>query len=801
MQNTMSSNEMNQMLHIVLDHMMGGVALFEVTDAVKPLYFNQGFRNMIADYSEADMQLFHENAMANLFPADVATITSLLTSSVQTGEAFEAEYREYRKDGAGVRYVQFKAAPVPFSRSTNPVYLCIFNDISVQKNFQHEVEEERQRYKLALETSNDIVFEYDIATDVFCTYQSADSTGGCLAKKQYPDFKNLLRTAPLAYPEDITLVQGALCQGKHLVSNIRLRRMDETQDAFSWYMVHSTLVYNGAEPARVVGTLRNVDEQKFLTGIIDRFVYDSCDYFIFIDAVNDSYVMYSHSNCGTPLPPLEGANYFTEIIKFAHEHVVEEDIDYAIENMRLENVLFALDKNGEHIFYTGVKDPIRGYTHKKIRFVYYDKQKKQILLTRTDVTHMYHEELRKNTMLREALAAAHLANNAKTDFLSRMSHDIRTPLNAIVGMTTIAERKMHDAERVRDCLAHISTSSQYLLSLINSILDMAKIESGKLLLLENSFCFKDFLSDITAIIEPQAQAQNIDFSIVAQPSIPLYFLGDTVRINQILMNLLSNALKFTRSGGKVCLHIHDVMRHQQTVFMQFSVQDTGLGMSEAFQEVMFDPFVQESADYARNRAGSGLGLPIVKNLVELMGGSITVESRLGVGTTITFKLPLKVVAADTVQTAPVAAAAACSRASGRRFANEQILLVEDNDINREIAQTLLEEEGLHVDCAHDGQQALTLFSQSAPGTYALILMDIRMPVMDGISATKLLRQMKHRDAASIPVIAMTANAFDEDMHVALAAGMTGYLTKPVQPAILYQEIEKNITSERVRLGT
>lgn len=792
MQNVISSTEMNQMLHIVLDHMMCGVALFEISNTVKPLYYNQGLRDMIADYSKEDMQLFHEDSMFNLFPADADTIRVLLANSMQTGQSFEAEYREYRKNGNGIRHVQFKAAPIPFAKSDKPVYLAIFNDISTQKALQQEVEDERQRYKLALETSNDIVFEYDIAIDMLCFYQGANSMGGRSKKEQYPNFKNLLLAGRFTYPEDTELVQGALCQGKQLLSNVRLCNLDDSQNVFRWYAVRSTLVHQGTVPARVVGTLRNVDEQKLLAGIIDRFVYEACDYFVFIDAINDSYVIYSHSACGTPLPPVEGASYSAEVVNYAHAHVVEQDIEHIIEKMRLDTVLSALDRDGEHIAYAGVKDPKRGYTHKKMRYVYFDKQKKQILLTRIDVTHVYQEEAHKNTLLLEALDAARMASNAKTEFLSRMSHDIRTPLNAIMGMTSIAKHKVHDVDRVQDCLAHIDASSQYLLSLINAILDMAKIESGKLSLTESSFSFETLVSDITAIIQPQALAQHIDFSIGLEQPMTSFVVGDAVRINQIVMNLLSNALKFTPFGGTVSLRIREVLRHQHTVFIEFSVQDSGPGISSAFQKIMFDPFTQEAAGYARNHVGSGLGLSIVKTLVELMDGSIDVESVMEVGTTITVKLPLKILSTDTAQTSPPLKppCAPLPVAACGRFANLQVLLVEDNEINKEIAQVLLEEEGLRVDCACDGQQALDMFSQSALGTYALILMDIRMPIMDGITATKLLRKMERSDAASIPIIAMTANAFDEDMHMALAAGMTAYLTKPVMPAVLYQEIEE-----------
>lgn len=791
MQNTKPGSEINKVLHLVLDHMMGGVGLFEVGAMIKPLYYNPGLLRIIEDYTEEEMVLFHENALFNVFPEDAQAIQGLLLQSLQDGLPFETEYREPRKRG-GFSYVQLKVARVPYEDSDCPVYLAIFNDITVHKEFQHQVEEERQRYKLAMETSNDIVFEYDIPADMYRSYECVTGDNAGLIKEEFSNYSRILRETPLAHPDDVEDAFFAFCQGKQCTSNLRLRRPADPVDTFRWFSIRTTLVYSSGVPVRVVGTLRNVDEQKLLASIIDSFVYETSDYFLFVDAYNDKYTIYSSSSNGTPLPRVECESYTQEVHDYAKEHVVERDVDYIIEAMSIKKVLEFLDKNSEYIIYVGVKDPVRGYTHKKLRYVYHDKQKKQILLTRTDVTHMYYEEERKNALLREALASAKSANCAKTDFLSRMSHDIRTPLNAIFGMTAIASRKIDDSKKVIDCLNKISTSSQYLLSLINAILDMAKIESGKLSLEESPFSLEKLLSDIKAIMYPQAQMQGVDFQINVTQPIATIFVGDSVRLNQIFMNLLSNSVKFTTAGGKVSLHVRELLRYDNTALMGFRVRDTGVGISAEFKEKMFDPFEQESSDYARSQVGSGLGLPIVKNFVELMGGTIEVESIMGTGTVVNIQLPMKIEESEPLH----AAHFDLSRQSESHtiFAGENILLVEDNDINQEIAKVLLEEEGLSVECADNGQQALELFSRSPVGYYDLILMDIRMPVMDGITATRQLRQLNRADAPRIPVIAMTANAFAEDMHTALAAGMNGYLTKPVQPDTLYQEIANHFGS-------
>ncbi|MEG2171873.1 MAG: ATP-binding protein [Desulfovibrionaceae bacterium] len=791
MQKIMSGSEIEKVLQTVLDYMMGGVGLFEVSETIKPLFYNQGLRQIISDYTEEDMATFHENAVFNIFPEDVALIYTKLAKSLENMQPFETEYREFRKDG-GVRYMQCRVTPVPFESSNNPVYLGIFNEITVQKEFQLEVEKERQRYKLALETSKDVVFEYDVAKDVFFAYESSEKDNAGLVKTECKRFSARLSLLHVAHPDDMEQVFAAICQGKKCISTVRLRRFVDPKSDFSWFSVRSTVVHDDAGmPIRVVGTLRNMDEQKLLSGIVDRFVYDTCDYFVFLDAAHNSYIMYSKSTCGTPLPATEGGNYSEEVIRYAHAHVVERDIALSIEGMKLETVLRELDKNDEYILYVGVNDPERGYTHKKIRYVYYDRQKQQILLTRIDVTHLYQEEQRKNFLLRDALHTAELANNAKTDFLSRMSHDIRTPLNAITGMTALALRKLHEPEKMQDCLTKITISSQYLLSLINAILDMSKIESGKLLLAESVFSFENIVHDICNMVRPQAQAMHIDFRIDVRGPIAVFFGGDVTRISQILMNLLSNALKFTPAQGKVSLQIFELSRQGNMAVVEFQVQDTGVGISPEFMEKLFEPFEQERSDYARNLVGSGLGLPIVKNFVELMGGSIDVKSTQGEGTLVTVQIPLKIV--DDASMPPVVETPQGGDvAPSFRFAGEAVLLVEDNEINLEIAKALLEEVGLRVTCAVNGQQAVDIFNQSAVGYYALILIDIRMPVLDGIAATQILRKLPRSDAQQTPIIAMTANAFDEDRRDALAAGMNGYLTKPVQPMQLYQEIANSL---------
>lgn len=532
------------------------------------------------------------------------------------------------------------------------------------------------------------------------------------------------------------------------------------------------------------------------------------------------------------------------------------------------------------------------------------------------------EKTRQEQLLRDALAAAKAANQAKSDFLSRMSHDIRTPMNAIIGMSTIGQLKIDERERVLSCFSKIDASSRYLLSLINDILDMSRIESGKMSLSRAVFDFTELISQVNTIIYPQAIDSGIVYEVYHIEPLEPHYIGDALRINQVLMNLLSNALKFTPAGGDISVHIRERHRANGFAHLEFRVTDSGMGMSQGFMQRIFLPFEQENADIARNKAGSGLGLSIVYNLIQLMGGSIDVQSEKGRGTTFTANIPLELITDDAeieskrksrelltglnvlivdddeivgeqaaaimkeigaeslwVNSGPRAVEAvrlmmqtgryydvafidwkmpdmdgiettrhirkltgpdttiiiitaydwsaieAEAREAGanyfiakplfqstiydtlvhlnvetrhrkeepkfeQRCAGKRLLLVEDNELNLEIAKSLLEMLGVFVDTAENGQIAVQKIQEAEAGFYQGVLMDIRMPVLDGLDATRAIRALPQSESRHIPIIAMSANAFDEDKELAAVAGMNDYMVKPIDVAELVAMLQR-----------
>ncbi len=374
-----------------------------------------------------------------------------------------------------------------------------------------------------------------------------------------------------------------------------------------------------------------------------------------------------------------------------------------------------------------------------------------------------------------------IASKAKSEFLSRMSHEIRTPMNGIIGMTEIALQKNQGQERIMDCLQKIQSSSNYLLSLINDILDMSKIESGKMKLEPFNFSMRENLDTIKELIRPQAEAKNISFvqDIRLDHS---FFVADGVRISQVLINLLGNAVKFTPAGGRVTLWVEESQSSQGEgqeggkSLVSFAVSDTGVGIVKEDQERVFRSFEQASGRNPSKYQGTGLGLSISSSLIQMMGSSIRLDSEPGKGSRFSFSIWLDH-GEDTEKK---------EMQDEISFEGYHILVVEDNEINSEIARCLLEERGFQVDCAYDGAQAVERIRDTAPGTYDVILMDIMMPVMDGLDATRAIRAMERPDCHSIPIVAMSANAFDDDLKKSVECGMNGHLSKPVQVNKLYQ---------------
>ena len=387
----------------------------------------------------------------------------------------------------------------------------------------------------------------------------------------------------------------------------------------------------------------------------------------------------------------------------------------------------------------------------------------------------------------EALHAAERASQAKTDFLSNMSHDIRTPMNAIVGLTTLMENELDQPERLAEHLHKLESSGQLLLGIINDILDMSRIESGKTTLNVEPMHLPQQLDQLSTMIRAQTNEKAQTFTVSTHLRHE-NLLADPTRLNQVLMNILSNAVKYTPCGGHIRFEVEELPRNEHYAKYQFTVQDDGIGMSEAYQKTLFDPFTREERSGTNKVQGTGLGMAITKSIVDLMGGSISVESATGKGTRfeVVLEFPIDAEAdhAQKLQALPEEEETV-SPLSGMKF-----LCAEDNAINAEILEMLLEANGASCTICSNGQEIVDAFANVKPGEYDMVLMDVQMPVMDGLEATRRIRNGENPLGRIIPILAMTANAFLEDMQKSKEAGMDAHLSKPVDIAALEQTVKR-----------
>lgn len=599
-------------------------------------------------------------------------------------------------------------------------------------------------------------------------------------------------------------------------------------------------------------------------------------------------------------------------------YIKDTELKQAIKLFDPKHLMSVLENKDSLVYSFDTIEPDGKTARKKYQYSYMDESKRFIILAKSDITELFNEQMKQQEILKEALIQAQQASIAKTEFLSRMSHEIRTPMNAIIGMSTLAERCVDNPEQVTDCISKVQVSAQFLLSLINDILNMSRIESGRLVVNKEKIKFEEFIMGINTICFEQAKEKGVEYDCVLDSLTEPYFVCDAMKIQQILINIITNAVKFTPEGGKVKLIITQEKAENGKAFMKFVVWDNGIGISKEFLPKVFNPFEQEDATTTTIYGGTGLGLAICKNLVTLLDGDISVKSQVGEGAEFTVKLQLDIdeaekekncvnrkypnykvlvvdddevvcrqakrvltkfdVKADTAISVTAALEVlekdnaydfifvdfgmsemngieaaklikdkigdktrivimtAYDRVAieneakklnitdfinkplfgtvfsgffdklsdgGRQskkqnagpeydFTGKRILLVEDHILNVEVASRVLMAKGFDIEVAQNGQIAVDKMSESSPGYFDAILMDIRMPVMDGLEATRRIRELRHNDAKTVPIIAMSANAFDEDIAKSKAAGMNAHLAKPIEPKKLYAALHEYI---------
>ena len=480
-------------------------------------------------------------------------------------------------------------------------------------------------------------------------------------------------------------------------------------------------------------------------------------------------------------------NCWSEFIpNYARERVSDASYDEFMEKLSLDYIQSA--KESYISIYEYVSDDGIVYYQIKVAFVQKQDGHRVAVISTKNIDEIIRKEKQQEETLNKALIEAKIASKAKTDFLFNMSHDIRTPMNAIIGFTNLLEKHLDDKETLLNYIGKIKTSNEFLLSLINNVLEMAKIENGKEYLDESVTNMEDFYQSVITLFDAQMKAKGVIFSYSVKIK-HINIMIDATKMREILLNILSNALKYTPTGNSVTMTVTELPSEREDyAIYQMVIKDTGIGMSEEFLSHMFEYFSRERTTTESGVSGTGLGTAIVKKLVDLMHGTIDVESRLGKGTKITIKMSHQITDDQDIQQKIKNE----QEYNPEDFTGKRILLAEDNDLNAEIAMAILEEQGIEVERADDGIVCVNMIEKKDADYYNLVLMDIQMPNMDGYKATQLIRQFSDKKKSRIPVIAMTANAFEEDRRNAIAAGMNDHIAKPIHVEKLLLILKKFI---------
>lgn len=590
-------------------------------------------------------------------------------------------------------------------------------------------------------------------------------------------------------------------QGTHeivLEYPIRSTQYD-TKGRIKWMKTIHYLVMNpDTKDIEDISVVTEITKQKKNEKMLEHMATKGCDYLGLIDCASREVEFYSGSMKYDIIENNMRVSYDNAVSMLVDLHIEDDKKEAFNEEVKFDRIISSLSNESEITVYYDFIDGDKPLLKKQIKFSWFDEEKRDIFVVQDDITEAYVREQQRVAELKEALERANLASKAKTDFLSRMSHDIRTPLNGIIGMTYLT-REMELPKQAADNLEKISTSSNFLLGIINDILDMTKMESQEIEINLEPYPFEDFISYVNAVIRPLCEEKQQNLVLDTNPIAGYVPMTDIKKLNRIYFNLLSNAVKYTPEGGTISLKIREQHVDENKIRFTITVSDNGVGISEDFQEHLFEPFSQENrSDVSKNR-GTGLGLAIVKQLVDAFDGTIEVKSSKDNGASFIVNITSPVVR----ETSVVSKKEQDKKDHNKEYkaiSGSHILLCEDHPLNQEITKILLEQKGAIIQIAEDGQKGIEAFSQSAPNYYDCILMDIRMPVLDGIEATKAIRMLERNDAKSVPIIAMTADAFAEDVQRCLDAGMDGHIAKPINPAILYDQVSEAIEGLRMQEG-
>lgn len=784
--------KVSKLYHSILDETQNGIAVHDIHTG-EIFYGNQKMKEIYGiseDVSELkqDSVLYRERGRKHM---------NLDIEALRRGETIEAT--EYHRTSG--RFYQVKGKRIDwYGREAYVEYL---SDITDSRRFneqlRHAHEELQKKYQEAL-----LYRENAVSDDVIASSR-INLTHGYVEEmrigkeegfeKQYRYAVDMLTRASAftkknwIMPEQARrmmpeyLLEG-FANGKTKYAELYAAELRDGRHA--WVKAEVSLVER-PETADIIAFCysRDVTKENLLSHILEKIMSFEYDEIYVIDSMNGRISSVAQGMYAMDAQILEGT-YEDKLESLKSRCEAEKDRANIEKKLNLKRICRKLEKNSTYVKEVPLRSKSGYIRLKQLRYMYLD-QIGTILFTMKDIDAVVKEEKAKQERLQMALHMAESANTTKTNFLASMSHEIRTPMNAIIGLSSIMKEEAANEQTVLECTEKLDSASKYLLALLNDILDMSKIESGNVMLQKQRFKNATLWESVNTIAMAQAKPAGITYIFETKKELSEAYIGDATRLQQIFINLINNAMKFTSAGGTVKVSVSEHENVMGRVRLKVKVADTGIGISEAFLPKLFEAFMQEHDGRTSRYGGSGLGLSIAKSYAKLMDGDITVESELGKGTTFTVEVWL-----DMVEEAKRALKKEVKTVEMDElmFVGKRILLAEDHPLNTMVAKRLLEKKGMIVAHAENGEKAVEMLKESEEFTYDAILMDIRMPVMDGLEASNAIRQLDRSDAKVIPIIAMTANAYDEDRKMTSNAGMNAHLAKPIETQLLYETLYK-----------
>ena len=753
-----------------------------------PEFMSQSFADMFGMSLEQLWDLYKEDAMAGVHPDDRSKLSQELGEYLEGGkESAEFVYRLVRADGSYV-WVRNTLNSMPSEDGLRRNY-CVYRDITKELE---EKEQLRAKYRELLAShyyglGHDMLMVGHFNISQNKMLEVIDNQNKDLLGKLGYDRENFFRFISeyivdegeredfLGFALNETLLKK-YSEGQRELSNIYF--VKSPLEEFGRYAQFKVTMMQNPDTGDVMGVLSVMDatEQTINRKIVRKMSVLGADRITDIDLLHGTRTVLYAADVHSPL--IGRRVKISDFLQRSLErHVVPEDREHWLEHLQPEYIRKALaDKESYSFTYSVYKNKNFPPRVKMATLTAIDMRLGRVCMARTDITASVEAERRSREALSAALQEAERANRAKSEFLSNVSHDIRTPMNAIIGMTSIAMSKLEGGEQATElasCLEKIAVSGKHLLGLINNVLDMSKIEAGKLVLNREQVSLHQLVNNIVSTMQPQAEAKQQELVLEVDELSCEGIISDGVRLHQVLLNLLGNAVKFTPEGGRVefALKEEPSAKGANMVRLHFRVKDNGIGMTEDFVKHIFESFAREDNRRVQKIEGTGLGMAITKYIIDAMQGSIVVSSQPNVGTEFH-------IIVDVEKGSSCAKQKAVVQKRELHLEGLRLLLAEDNELNREIAVTLLKRKGIIVDEAEDGQICVDKFKAAPVGYYKAVLMDLRMPVMNGFEATKAIRALAREDA-KVPIIAMTADAFAEDVQRCLEVGMNAHMAKPM----------------------